>query len=149
MKRLYSILALVLVLTLSACDSSPTAPMCVAPTATAKLDVETCVDHQELGICRWAAPDVGTAPVAGCSVPSGIDQGVTCVDQCPANHYERAHEGTCTALTDYAPQRLDVKPCPSDASKATCAWFEGTTGDPMPVSSCNPMGGVECVTACQ
>jgi hypothetical protein len=60
-----------------------TLPVCAAPTTSAVLDVETCVDYQDLGWCRWlddTAPDV---QAVACVAPSGV----RCVDQCPANHY--------------------------------------------------------------
>lgn len=57
---------------------------CRAPSATARLDVGTCVDHQDAAICRWADPAITTAEhVVACIGPDGV----VCVEDCPPNHY--------------------------------------------------------------
>jgi hypothetical protein len=60
----------------------------------------------------------------------------------------RAREGTCIAPTEYAPQRLDVQQCASDASRAVCHWFEGTTGEGAATKGCFPFEDIECVSVC-
>jgi hypothetical protein len=65
----------------------------------------------------------------------------------PPPHHDRPQVGTCVAPTKYAPQRLQVDACANPAL-ATCAWYEGTTEEPHPVSGCEPEAGVECVEAC-
>lgn len=64
-------------------------PTCQSPVG-ATIDTETCVDYQELAICRWNAP--GSGSIVGCvtAAPSssGDGPGIECVATCPPNHYD-------------------------------------------------------------
>lgn len=126
-------------------DSCPE-PMpvqCVSPTPTAHLDVETCPGRQDVAWCRWKEDDAPDVEVSGCASPEGVQ----CVETCPPYIDHRPHHGTCTAPTDYAPQHLKITAC-ADSSKALCEWFEGTTGQGVGVTACEPEAGVTCVSAC-
>lgn len=80
-----SLLVLALAVALAGCgDNGPPTLPCWAPSDTARLDVETCVDHQDVAICRWADPDITTPDhVVDCVAPGGV----VCVQDCPPNHY--------------------------------------------------------------
>lgn len=79
-----ALVVLALAVALAGCDGAALGT-CAAPTVTARLDVETCVDHQDVAICRWADPDITTPDhVFGCAAPSGVE----CVEDCPPNHYQ-------------------------------------------------------------
>jgi hypothetical protein len=63
-------------------------PVCQPP-AGASIYTETCVDYQDMAICRLA-PGPGFV-IAGCvtDTPSDGDKaGIECVQNCPSNHYE-------------------------------------------------------------
>lgn len=77
------VLGAFLVVLLHGCGDNVTVP-CIPPTSSARLDVQTCVDHQDRAICRWADPDLLTPEhVAGCVGPGGV----VCVEDCPPNRY--------------------------------------------------------------
>lgn len=75
---------------LQGCDTPPPElPACQPPPGSA-VDTETCVDFDNLALCRWTPPD--TTYVFGCVTTtrsaSNDPPGIECVKACPPNQYD-------------------------------------------------------------
>jgi hypothetical protein len=76
---------------LAGCGGTPLddLPDCQSPVG-ATIDTETCVDFQQMALCKWDAP--GSGAVVGCVTStrssSGDEPGIECVQACPPNHYD-------------------------------------------------------------